>query len=188
MVVQLERYKPDAPTGKGLPTEPFRFRSKFQSETFPVDMLLVIQDALQQECLSGGSLGYPLTDIQATLLSAEYRDGESNEQSFRFAVADAVRTALEQAGTDVLEPIMKLEVVTPDDYIGEVTANLGARRAYIQEQFIRGRMRVIVAHVPLREMFGYSTVLRSLSQGRASYSMEPLDYNTAPPDVVKALM
>jgi elongation factor G len=147
----------------------------------------VIADALEQECTGGGSYGFQLTDIRAKLIHAEQRDGESNEQAFRIAVAEAVRGGLEKAGVDILEPIMKLETATPEDYLGEITSDLMSRRASIHGIDVRGPQRVVTAHAPLRQMFGYSTVLRSLSQGRASYSMEPLDYQPAPADVVREL-
>lgn len=168
--------------------EAFRFINQAPPEAVPPTMLAVIEDALRQECLGGGLTGFPLSDIQATLLAAEYREGESNEQAYRFAAAHALRQALAEAGVNILEPIMKLEVVTPEEYLGETTSDLGSRRAMIQDIFHRGKLRVISARGPLREMFGYSTALRSLSQGRATYSMEPLDYEVAPPEVTKQML
>jgi elongation factor G len=161
----------------------FVFVNKLPEEAVPDDYVAIIEDELKHECLAGGLAGYPLTDIRATLLDAQYKDGESNEQAYRFAVAHAVRQGLEQAGVHILEPIMKLEVVTPDDYLGEITADLGSRRAAIHEMGTRGPLKVIIANAPLREMFGYSTKLRSLSQGRATYSMEPLAYEVAPDEL-----
>lgn len=83
---------------------------------------------------------------------------------------------------------MKIEVVTPEEYLGEITSDLGARRAMIVEMGMRGHLRVITAHAPLREMFGYSTTMRSLSQGRATYTLEPLDYQLAPPEVTQGML
>ncbi|MFO0948872.1 MAG: hypothetical protein U1D30_23650 [Planctomycetota bacterium] len=173
---------------KGVQEPPFRFVNALASDVIPKSMMAIIEEELRAECLSGGLAGYPLMDIQATLLSAEYREGESNEQAYRFAVAQAVRSALASAGANILEPIMKLEVVSPEDYLGEITSDLGSRRAMIEGMGMRGHLRVITARVPLREMFGYSTMLRSLSQGRATYSMEPLQYETAPEEVSKQMM
>jgi elongation factor G len=125
--------------------------------------------------------------VRATLMDAKYREGESNEVAYRQAVAHAVQQILSSAGTNVLEPVMKLDVRTPEEYMGDVTGDLAARRAAIENVTSRGPLQVITAAVPLREMFGYSTTLRSLSQGRASYSMEPLKYAVAPPDVAQQL-
>lgn len=183
--VELESY---AMKKGGVLEPPFRFVNASQSDAVPKAMMAVIEEELRAECLSGGLAGYPLMDIQATLLSAEYREGESNEQAYRFAVAQAVRAALASAGANILEPIMKLEVVTPEDYLGEITSDLGSRRAMIEGMGMRGHLRVIAARVPLREMFGYSTMLRSLSQGRATYSMEPLQYEVAPDEVTRQMM
>lgn len=169
----------------GDPTEreSFRFINQCASDKLPPALAWVVEEELKAECLAGGISGYPLTDIQATLLDVEYREGESNEQAYRFAVARAVRDGLEQAGVNILEPVMKVEVSTPEEYVGEISADLSARRAMIEEMSSRGLMRVIVARAPLRAMFGYSTTVRSLSQGRASYAMEPLDYEIAPKEV-----
>lgn len=158
----------------------FEFSSALREDAIPEQYIAIIEEGLREECLAGGLAGYPLTDIKATLLDAEYVEGESNEQAYRFAVAHAVRQGLEKAGVHILEPIMKIEVVTPEEYLGEITGDLGSRRAAIHELGDRGPLKVITAHAPLREMFGYSTRLRSLSQGRASYSMEPLTYEVAP--------
>ncbi|MGL4461513.1 MAG: EF-Tu/IF-2/RF-3 family GTPase, partial [Planctomycetia bacterium] len=168
--------------------EPFRFVNHCPVEALPPEMLAIVQAELREQCLAGGLLGFPLIDIQATLVGAEFRPGESNEQAYRFAVATAVQQGLNQAGSDVLEPIMKLDVTTPEEFMGDVISDLGTRRAEIQETGFRGLLRIVTARVPLREMFGYLTSLRNLSQGRANYSMEPLEYAVAPPEVAAAMM
>lgn len=177
-----------APGGKAAPQAPFRFLDRSAEGVVPPELLPILEESLRDECTGGGLSGFPLIDIQATLLGGEFRPGESNEQACRFAVAHAVRAALDQAGVVILEPIMRLEVVTPEDYLGEITSDLGARRAAIQEMGVRGPLRVITARAPLRAMFGYSTTLRSMSQGRATYSMEPLDYEPAPDEVTRQMM
>ncbi|QDU63525.1 Elongation factor G [Planctomycetes bacterium Pan216] len=167
--------------------ETFRFVDQSRSENVPPELLAVVAEELKEECLSGGLAGYPLTGIQATLLSVGYREGESNEQAYRFATAAAVRQALSDAGVDILEPIMKVEVSTPEDYVGDITADFASRRVMIHELGQRGPLRIVVAHAPLREMFGYSTTLRSHSQGRATYSMEPLTYEPVPDELAKQM-
>jgi elongation factor G len=168
--------------------EAFSFVNHCPPEALPAHLLTVVEEALKNECLAGGLYGFPLSGLRAVLCSAEYREGESNEQAYRFAVADAVRKGLEAGGVNILEPIMKLEVVTPEQYFGDVIADLGVRRAIIEDTGVRGVYRVITARAPLREMFGYSTTLRSVSQGRASYTMEPLGYEPAPDEVARKLV
>lgn len=165
----------------------FSFFNKCPEGACPPHFLAVVEEELRHECQAGGLFGYPLTGIQATLLGVDHRPDQSNEQAYRFAVAQSVRQGLSAAGADLLEPIMKLEVVTPEEYLGEVIADLGARRALIANTGVRGVLRVIDAQAPLRLMFGYSTSLRSLSQGRATYTMEPLGYEIAPDEVTRQM-
>ena len=132
--------------------------------------------------------GFPLSQVRAILHDAKFREGESTEPAFRYAVSNAVQQILSRAGTNILEPIMKIEVRTPEEYMGDVTGDMAARRAAIENVSMRGHLQVVTAAVPLREMFGYSTSLRSLSQGRATYTMEPLRYSVAPPEVGNQLM
>jgi elongation factor G len=181
-------FAPLPTSGPGGVKTPFKFHRKWTDEEVPTGFFALVEQALQDECTAGGLSGYPLTGIEASLIGGEYVEGESSEQAVRFACAQAVREALERGGIDILEPVMKLDVVTPEDYLGAVTADLGARRAMIDNTGMRGISRTVTAHVPLREMFGYTTMLRSLSQGRASYAMEPADYALAPPDVTKAIL
>jgi elongation factor G len=168
---------------------PFEFRNRLPADSLvPFEHVATIEDQLREECRGSGMYGFPLSQIRATLLSAVYRDGESNEQAYRLAVAHAVQQILTSAGTNILEPVMKLEVRTPEEYLGDVTSDMAARRAAIENVSMRGPLQVITAAVPLREMFGYSTSLRSLTQGRAVYTMEPLRYDVAPNDVAQQLM
>jgi elongation factor G len=104
----------------------------------------------------------------------------------KIAAADAFNQGLEQGGKVLLEPIMKLDIVTPEDYLGDFLGDLQQRRATVAKTDHRGKMTVVEAHAPLRELFGYSSAMRSLSQGRAGASIEPLKYEPAPPDVLKA--
>lgn len=121
------------------------------------------------------------------MIDGDTHDVDSNEHAFRFAAADALSKAVQEAGAVLLEPIMKLEVVTPEDYLGNITGDLSSRRALIDKTFTRGKLMVVEARAPLEKMFGYSTAVRSLSQGRASYSMEPLEYAAAPDSMLESL-
>ena len=126
--------------------------------------------------------------LKFTILDASGREGETTEVAVQQAASQAVREALTEQNIALLEPIMRLEVVTPEEFLGNVQADLNARRAVIISSERRGDLCVLGAHVSLSQMFGYSTQVRSLSQGRATHSMEPLKYAEAPPEVLKAMI
>jgi elongation factor G len=170
---------------KGAPV--LAFVNKLKGGVIPSEFIPAIEAGLREEAKSGGRTGFPLVDLQVTLVDGDFHDVDSNELAFRFAASDALRKAAHEAGAVLLEPIMKLEVVTPEDYLGNVTADLSSRRALIDKTFTRGKLMVIEARAPLEKMFGYSTAVRSLSQGRASYSMEPLAYAAAPDSLLESL-
>jgi elongation factor G len=149
--------------------------------------LAALVQTLRDEAQAGGLLGHPLMNVRIIVLDVDHRTGETTEEALREAAALAVREALQQAGIVLLEPIMKLEVTTPDQFLGNIQADLNARRAMIVNSERRGHLSVLEAHVALAQMFGYSTQVRSLSQGRASYSMEPLNYAEAPSDVLDGM-
>jgi elongation factor G len=127
--------------------------------------------------------GYPLINVEVALLDAEEHPSDSDDLAFEAAGALALRKAVEAAGAVLLEPIMSLEVVAPGQYLGEIIADLNTRRADIARVEDRGELRVIAATAPLSEMFGYATALRSLTQGRGAYTLEPSDYRPAPKKV-----
>jgi elongation factor G len=155
-------------------------------ESIPGDFLAAVVDELKARGEGGGLIaGFPLMKLRVTVTGGEARDGESDESAFRIAANDAFNRALDEGGRVLLEPIMKLDIVTPDDYMGDFVGDLQQRRAIIAKTDNRGRMTAIEAHAPLRELFGYSSAMRSLSQGRASCSIEPLKYAPAPPDVAR---
>ena len=170
---------------KGAPV--LAFVNKLKGGVIPSEFLPAIEAGLREEAKSGGRTGFPLVDLKVTLTDGDTHEVDSNELAFRFAASDALRKAVQEAGSVLLEPIMKLEVVTPEDYLGNITADLSSRRALIDKTFTRGKLMVIEARAPLEKMFGYSTAVRSLSQGRASYSMEPLEYAAAPDSLLESL-
>jgi elongation factor G len=124
--------------------------------------------------------GFPLSGVRIDVLDAEMAEEGSDEVAFRIAAGDAFESGLQAAGPVLLEPVMRVEVTTPEDYMGEIVGDLQQRRAIIASTESRGAMTVITAHAPLKEMFGYSGAVRSLSQGRAGSSMEPYGYQAAP--------
>ncbi|GAF92900.1 unnamed protein product [marine sediment metagenome] len=142
-----------------------------------------------REATESGPLGsYPLINVKVTLLEGREHPVDSSEIAFESAAALAVHKALEDADPVLLEPIMKAEIVTPEKYFGAINGDLMSRRAVITSTGVRGGNRVINCEVPLSTMFGYATQMRSLSQGRASYAMEPLRYEAMPPDLAKKIL
>ncbi len=138
-------------------------------------------EELRQRAEGGGVLaGFPLSGLKIEMLGGEAHEEGSDEIAFRIAAGDAFDKALQSAGPALLEPMMRVEVTTPDDYMGEIVGDLQQRRAIIAKTESRGAMTVITAHAPLKELFGYSSAIRSLSQGRAGSSMEPSGYQVAP--------
>lgn len=168
--------------------QPVVVENRLKPGTLTPEFERVLWQAVQDEARGGGSVGYPLMQVKFTILDVRQRMGETTEMALQAAVAAAVRAALREAGPVLLEPIMKLEVVTPEEFLGNITADLNARRAIIVNTEMRGHLVVLDAEAPLSEMFGYSTQVRSLSQGRASYSMEPLRFAPAPPSVLKEML
>ncbi|MEM9588253.1 MAG: translation factor GTPase family protein, partial [Planctomycetota bacterium] len=139
-------------------------------------------EELRERAHGGGLIaGFPLSGVKLEVFDAEVaEDGSSDEVAFRIAAGDAFDRGLEEAGPVLLEPVMKIEVTTPEDYMGEIVGDLQQRRAIVAGTESRGAMTVITAHAPLKELFGYSSPVRSLSQGRAGSSMEPFNYQPAP--------
>ena len=162
--------------------------SRLKHGVVPPQFEPVIESALHDEARSGGTIGYPLIDVKITVLDGKYHDVDSSDPAFRAASSDALRKAIKEAGPVLLEPIMRLEVTVPDEYFGDVIADLNSRRAEITATHLRGRLHVIEARVPLERMFGYASAVRSVSQGRASYTLEPLAYAPAPEEKLREML
>ena len=143
---------------------------------------------MSQSRSGGGSLGFPLMNIKVTALDAVIHETETNDVALRIAASDAFERALRAGGIVLLEPIMKLEITTPEETLGDFVGDLQQRRAIIHGTDNRGGDVVINAEAPLASLFGYSNAMRSLSGGRASCSMEPQNYGPAPPEVLKSFM
>ncbi|MDR3182748.1 MAG: elongation factor G [Planctomycetaceae bacterium] len=162
--------------------------SEYTSELFDKQFRQLVLESIREESQGGGQLGFPLMNVRITLLDAQVNETESTETAFRIAVSDAFHKGLRESGIVLLEPIMKLEVTTPDDYVGDIVGDLQQRRGLVTQTEVRGHLTVIEAEAPLANLFGYTSAIRGLSQGRASNSMEPLTYGPAPPEVVKSFM
>jgi len=166
---------------------PILFESKIKQGAIPREYIPAVEQGVRSAAQSGIVTGYPLTNIKVTLLDGAYHPVDSSEIAFQAAGSIALRLAVEKAGVILLEPVMNLEVVIPEQYFGDVMADLASRRADIVSTEIRGRVRVVRAKAPLSEMFGYATVLRSLSQGRGTFSLEPFDYVPVPQHIYEKL-
>jgi elongation factor G len=154
----------------------------------PAEFLAVVLEELENAGQGGGVLGFPLMRVKATLLGGDVHETESTDIAFRTAANLAFDAGLRAAGTVLLEPIMRLEISTPEEHVGDLIGDLQQRRAIIHDQQSRGHLTVIHAEAPLAELFGYSSAMRSLSQGRASCSMEPSTYAAAPDDVLRRFL
>jgi elongation factor G len=173
---------------KGNITEGLVFANEVVGGVVPKEYIPAIQKGIEEQMKNGVVAGYPLIGLKATVFDGSYHDVDSNEMAFKIAASMATKQLAQKGGGKVLEPIMKVEVVTPEDYMGDVMGDLNRRRGLIQgmEDTVSGK--VIRAEVPLGEMFGYATDVRSMSQGRASYSMEFSKYAEAPSNIVEALV
>ncbi|MDH4608605.1 elongation factor G [Pseudomonas sp. BN102] len=173
---------------KGNITEGLVFTNEVVGGVIPKEYIPAIQKGIEEQMKNGVVAGYPLLGLKAVVFDGSYHDVDSNEMAFKIAASMATKQLAQKGGGKVLEPIMKVEVVTPEDYMGDVMGDLNRRRGLIQgmEDSVSGK--VIRAEVPLGEMFGYATDVRSMSQGRASYSMEFSKYAEAPSNVVEALV
>lgn len=178
--VEFTTYEPK----KGEPS--VVVENRLPPEVLPPLLMMSAEQGIKG-ALESGDLGYPVMNVKAILVGAQMDEQLSNEVAFQAAGADAVHKALRD-NIILLEPWMKLEVTVPEEYLGPVTADLNARRAEIRELLARGKLRVVEALVPLRRMFDYADKVRSLSQGRASSTMEPHAYLQAPPEVLHALL
>ena len=144
-------------------------------------------ETLSEQGQGSGSLGFPLMHVKITLLGGEVDESQSNELAFRLAAADAFNKALREAGVVLLEPIMRLEIIVPEENLGDIVADL-QQRGDDHADPVRGRGTVIEAQAPLAKLFGYSNAMRGLSQGRATCTMEPAAYGPAPPEVLDTFL
>jgi elongation factor G len=165
------------------PASGFQFESEVVGGTVPKEYVPGVEKGLQSVLGSGVLAGFPVVDLKVTLIDGKYHEVDSSALAFEIAARAALREALQKGGSVLLEPIMKVEVVTPEDYTGSIIGDLNSRRGQIQGQDMRGNANVINAMVPLANMFGYVNHLRSMSQGRATFTMQFDHYAEAPKSV-----
>jgi elongation factor G len=164
------------------------FESKIVGGAVPREFWKAVEEGIR-DALAGGVLaGYPLIDAKATLIDGSFHEVDSSEMAFKIAGSLAAKAAVAKADPVILEPVMRVEVVTPENFMGDVIGNLNARRGSVDSIEERATSRVIAAHVPLAEMFGYATDLRSMTQGRATYSMEFARYAEVPTSIANELI
>jgi len=169
--------------GKGVELE-----NKIVGGAIPKEFIKPTLDGVREAALGGVVAGYPVIDFKVTLIDGSFHDVDSSEMAFKMAGIFAFKDAMQKASPALLEPIMKVEVSTPEDYQGELMGDLNRRRGQIQGMSTRGTVCVIDAFVPLENMFGYSTDMRSLSSGRADYSMTPSHFDQVPQNLVKDIV
>ena len=177
------KLEPNEP-GKG-----YQFVDAIKGGTVPREFIPAVDRGLQETLPNGVLAGFPVVDVKVTLFDGSYHDVDSNENAFKMAASMAFKDAMRKASPVLLEPMMAVEVETPEDYMGNVMGDLSGRRGIVQGmEDLPGGIKAIKAEVPLASMFGYSTTLRSLSQGRATYSMEFKHYAEAPKNVADAII
>ncbi len=179
VVVEVEPNEP----GKG-----FEFVDNIVGGTIPKEFINPVKEGMVQAMKNGVIAGYPLEDIKVRLFDGSYHDVDSSEMAFKVAGSMALQNAAKKAGAVILEPIFSIEVVVPEEYMGDVIGDLNSRRGKISGILPRKDAQVISGHVPLSEMFGYATTLRSVSQGRAIYSMQFSHYEKVPESVAKEII
>jgi len=166
----------------------FEFLDEIKGGAVPREFIPAVQKGVEDAVETGVLAGYPMVDVRVALYDGSFHDVDSSEFSFKTAASQAFREGCREAGVDLLEPVMAVEIVTPEDYMGNVSGDVNSRRGVILGMEDSPSGKIIESEVPLAEMFGYATALRSATQGRASYSMQFKKYQKAPQNVVDAIV
>jgi len=170
-------------TGKG-----YEFINGIVGGAVPREFIPAVDKGIQEAVETGVIAGYPIVDVKVTAFDGSYHDVDSNEMAFKIAGSLGFKEGFKRAKPVILEPIMKVEVVTPEDYSGDVIGDLNRRRGQIQGMDDSSAGKIISAEVPLSEMFGYATTVRSMSQGRATFTMEFGKYQEVPPNIAEGII
>jgi elongation factor G len=170
------------------PGEGFDFINKIKGGAVPSEFIPAVEKGIEEALESGVKAGYPMVDVRATLVDGKYHDTDSSEIAFKIAGSLALKEAARRARPVLLEPVMAVEVVTPQEFIGDVIGDLSRRRGHVEGQEPRGNAVAVKASVPLSEMFGYATDLRSSTQGRATYTMQFDRYDEVPPSIAEEIV
>ena len=173
------------------PNEPgkgYEFESKIVGGVVPKEYVKPTDEGVREAMKSGILAGYPVVDVKVALVDGSYHDVDSSEAAFKVAGSMAFKEACRQGGAVLLEPIMKVEVTVPEEYMGDVIGDINSRRGKMEGMESQHGSQLIRAFIPLSEMFGYATDLRSKTQGRGTYSMEPSHYEEVPKSVLEAIV
>jgi len=171
----------------GEPKSGVTFENEIVGGKIPKEFVPAVEDGVMEASRNGPMAGFPVVDVVVTLYDGSYHDVDSSEIAFKLAGIEAFKQAVLKGKPALLEPIMLVDVITPENVMGQIIGDMNSRRGQIESNAQRGSSRVIRAFVPLAEMFGYATAIRSLSQGRAAYSMEPARYDRVPPNIAAGL-
>ena len=177
MGIEMDQRQPGE-RGEGV-----TFDDQIKGGNIPREYIPAIEKGMREQAESGHLVGFPIIDFAIRLVDGKYHDVDSSAIAFEIAGRGAMREVAQKAGIKLLEPIMKVEVVTPEDYLGDVIGDLNSRRGQIQGTDSRGNAQAVEANVPLANMFGYVNELRSFTQGRAQYSMQFSHYDEVPANV-----
>jgi elongation factor G len=178
VVLEVDSYKEDN----------FKFINRIVGGVIPKEYIPAIKEGVKEAMLSGVLANYPVINIKVTLLDGSYHPVDSSEIAFKIAASMAFQECMKKAQPILLEPIMEVDIVTPEEYLGSLISNINARRAKIEGIETKAQVKIITAYIPLVEMFGYATTLRSISQGRATFTMQFLCYDKVPANIVKEIL
>jgi elongation factor G len=170
------------------PEEGFDFLNEIKGGRIPTEFIPAVEQGIEEALASGVKAGYPMVDVRAELIDGSYHEVDSSEMAFKIAGSMAVQEAARRAKPVLLEPVMAVEVVTPEEFLGDVIADLSRRRGKVRAQEPRGNALAVQARVPLGEMFGYATDLRSSTQGRATYTMQFERYEEVPGNIADEIV
>jgi elongation factor G len=170
------------------PGEGFDFVSKIKGGAIPTEFIPAVEKGVEEAMETGVKAGYPMVDIRVSLVDGKYHDTDSSEIAFKVAGSLAFKEAARRAKPVLLEPIFAVEVVTPEEFLGDVIGDLSRRRGRVEGQERRGNALAVTGRVPLSEMFGYATDLRSNTQGRATYTMQFDSYDEVPPNIAEKIV
>lgn len=187
--LRIEPYQPSVEVKDNTKKkENFEFVNKIKGGAIPKEYIPAIKKGVAEAMQQGVLAGYPMVDIKIEVYDGSYHEVDSSEIAFKMAGILAFKDACKKANPILLEPIMKIEAITPEEYMGNIVGDLNSKRGQIDQMTDRGKTKVILAKVPLAEMFGYATTLRSMSQGRANYTMEFLHYAEVPRHIAEEIM
>jgi elongation factor G len=170
------------------PGEGFDFVNKVRGGAIPTEFIPAVEKGVEEALETGVRAGYPMVDVRVTLTDGKYHDTDSSEIAFKIAGSLALQEAAKRAKPVLLEPVFAVEVVMPEEYMGDVIGDLNRRRGRVNGMEQRGNAQVVSAHVPLSEMFGYATDVRSMTQGRATYTMQFDSYEEVPPNIAEKVV